>query len=94
MSDISMRQNVPPPRKSQQQPDAGDGVPLIPGWVQTWRVLLAFPALIALLLIGQVGLVYGADDGWALLAAAAALIIAPWLFGYTLRREASQARRD
>jgi type II secretory pathway pseudopilin PulG len=42
----------------------------------------------------QVGLVYGAGDGWTLLAAAAALIIAPWLFGYTRRREADQARRD
>src|ERR1039457_5373868 len=94
MSDISMRQNMSPPRKSQQQPDAGDGVPLIPGWVQTWGILLALAALIALLLIGHVGLVYGADDGWALLAAAAALIIAPWLFGYTRRREAGQARRE
>ncbi len=85
---------MPVHKSQQQEADAGNGVPLIPGWAQTWGVLLAFPAVIALLLIGQVGLVYGADDGWALLAAAAALIIAPWLFGYTRRREVGQARRE
>lgn len=86
---------MPRPRKSQpQEADAGNGVPLIPGWAQTWGIFFAIPAVIALLLIVQVGLVYGADDGWALLAAAAALIIAPWLFGYTRRREVGQARRE
>jgi Restriction endonuclease len=94
MTDISRRQKMPPHQSQQQEADAGNGIPLIPGWAQMWGVLLAIPAVIALLLILQVGLVYGADDGWALLAAAAALIIAPWLFGYTRRREAGQARRE
>lgn len=97
MSNISRQTGQPLPRKSGPRREAGAGttVPVIPRWVAEWGgIFLALGALIAIALIWHIGLVYGGNKGWALMAALVAVIIGPWWLGYARRRDASAARLE
>ena len=93
MTYVSLRQEPSQLRMSQprrQNPDrAGPPVPLIPRWVQRCVALFLVPVLSVLGARWHAGLVYGADKGWTLLAAAISILVALLWFGYAWRRTRS-----
>jgi HJR/Mrr/RecB family endonuclease len=90
MSYVSLRQEPSQLRMSQplrQNLDrAGRPVPLIPRWVQRCGAFFLVPALSVIVVRGHAGLVYGADRGWTLLAAAGSILVALLWFCYAWRQ--------